>query len=94
MFNVSTLSTNLSSSLSNPKFEKEPAYYILKAPESMQKIWQDAAKYFLNRDQVKRYDNRFFSKWYQLKKLWSENTEMVGITSAKNQLLLQVIIVL
>ena len=95
MFNTSTLSSNLSSSATNTKFEKEPTYHVMEAPESMQKLWQNAAGYFKNRDLVKHHDDRFFAKWYQLQKLWSKNTgegghyerkESVAITSDNSPL--------
>lgn len=86
---------HLSPSCSNPVIDIPRIYHIEKAPKSMQTIWQNASVYFVDRANVKEYDNKPFSKWRQLKKLWSpgisngdhyEKKESVVITNEKTDL--------
>lgn len=52
---------------------KEPVFQIVKAPDSIKKLWENAASLFVNKENIKPHDDVFFSKWNQLSKLWKKN---------------------
>jgi len=68
--------------------EEEPVYFIAEAPLSMRKLWEQIQEHFSHPKNIKSHDSSWFSKWYQLRKLWSKHKNESGHYERKESIVI------